>query len=56
MKPLKTIITDFHFDVNDMFEAWDEGKIDDKLAIEKLISLSIHLLRDTLEYVLEKVK
>jgi len=56
MKPLKTIISDFHFDVNDMFEHWDEGEIDDIKAIETLISLSVHLLRDTLEYLLKKKK
>jgi|GEM_PF-6660275 len=38
------LIEELHFDINNLHEDWDEGKIDDELIIEKLTNVCKHFL------------
>ena len=37
-------ITDLHFDIDNLFNDWEKGKISDELTIEKIANLCKHFL------------
>lgn len=50
----KKIITDLHFDINNLHDEWDDGKIDDALAMEKIANLCFSFLRTVVDDAIKK--
>jgi len=50
------LICDMHFDINNLNEDWDEGKIDDRTAIEMIANLCFSFLRALVDNAIEKIK
>ena len=48
------LIEDFHFDINNLHEDWDEGKIDNKTALEKITNLCFYYLRTLADNAIKK--
>jgi len=48
------LITDFHFDINNLHDAWDDHKIDDNLTIEKMVNLCFYFLRTVVDDAIKK--
>jgi len=53
---MKKLITDFHFDINDLHGAWDKGKITDAMALGKIANLCFYFLRTVVSNAIEKEK
>jgi len=43
------LIKDLTFDINDLHDAWYDKKIDDALAIEKIVNLCFYSLRTVID-------
>ena len=50
------LICDMHFDINNLHEDWDEGKIDDRTAIEMIANLCFFFLRALVDDTIGKIK
>lgn len=50
----KKLITDFHFDINDLHGAWDKGKITDETALEKIANLCFYFFRIVITSAIKK--
>ena len=50
----KKLIKDLHFDINNLFNDWDDGKIDDKTILEKITNLCFHFLRTLIDNAIKK--
>ena len=46
---INTIISDFHFDINDLYSSWEKGKINSKTAMEKIANLCFFVLRQIVD-------
>ncbi len=50
------LICDMHFDINNLHEDWDEGKIDDRTAIEMIANLCWFFLKVLADTTIKKIK
>ena len=48
------LIEDFHFDINNLHDDWDKGKIDYMIALEKITNLCFYCLRTLADCAIKK--
>ena len=55
-EPIRKLIRDMYSDLDDVHEAWDRGKIDDRMIVEKMLNLCFYFIRFLTDYTIKSIK